>query len=176
MKEKVRQYLVDGFNTNGMKKLARETKDPKDLLKILWSIIIENRYPYQWRASWLFEQIIDNKPEFAIEYFPFILHQIPEFNHPGQLRHCLKVILLTDIELWDFSEMLELGYGLMMNESLPPASRVHAMEITYRIVKVEPELKNEFIESLRLINIEGGAAIKSRVRKYNALLKKIPSN
>lgn len=173
MENQIKKYLLDGFDTIGMKKWAKETDKPVELLETLWSIIIENEYPYQWRAAWFFEQVMYYHPKFANDYFLRILEYMSKFNHPGQWRHSLKVILLTDIEIWDLGKMLDLGYELMMDESKPAATRVYAMEIIYQIVRKESDLKNEFIESLRLINIEGGASIKSRVKKNLARLKKL---
>lgn len=165
MKTRIKTYLLLDFDTIGMKSMALKTDNPSELLDILWEIIIENEYPYQWRAAWFFEQTIYNHPEFANLFLDKILDFMPKYNHPGQLRHSLKVILLTDVSLWDFGIMLKLGYDLMLSENQPPAIRVYALEIVFKIVLYEPDLKREFIDSLHLINDGSSKGIKSRVRR-----------
>ncbi|MBN2745545.1 MAG: hypothetical protein JXR34_02380 [Bacteroidales bacterium] len=168
----IRLLYLDNFDTSSMNRMAKNPGNVDLLIEALWAEVIANIYPYQWRAAWFLEHVIAVHPHKADELLQPILDVMAGFNHEGQYRHCLKIILLTSQDAWDLGLMYDLAYTIMMDEKHAPAVRVHAMEIVSQVVKKEPDLNYEFVESLRFIYQNSTAGLKSRINRILATKKK----
>jgi len=153
LRKSIRELFLHNFDTASMNRMVQNPGNLDLLVEALWAEVLENNYPYQWRAAWFLEHVVDVHPHKADELLNPILDAISGFNHEGQYRHVLKIILLSSQDLWDLGRVYDMAYGIMMNEVHAPAVRVHAMEIVSQIVKKEPDLKYEFIESLKFIEV-----------------------
>lgn len=170
MKEEVKRYLIEDISSESVKRLAKKDVTASKLAETLWEITLDNIHPYSWRAAWFLQHIILENRHLANFYAPLFLKNINNFNHPGQVRHGLIIVLLSDEKDWDDGFLLNLCFDYMISESQPPAIRVYSMEIVQRVVNRLPELKREFKETLELISKEGKPSILGRVKYHLDIL------
>lgn len=131
-----------------------------------------------FRASWTLTKVCDKFPDLIYPHLMTVVERLGSINNESTLRSFLRIISLSDIDL-----LRERHHGILADQCFrllksgysAIAIKVFSMEILYKLVLKYPELGNELVATINMLQQEGSAAINSRAKQ---ILKKLsdPSN
>jgi len=166
-------FLTHNISVDNVKQLSLSNKVDQTMIDTLWDITISNKYPEAWRAAWTMYHIVSNdKKELARPHLHKMLDQLSLFNHNGQKREIMKVILLFEPTDIDMAKAINISYDILLNPNEALAVRVHAMQLIYNISTIEYELKTELLNALEIVMQENSPALKGRGKMLVKKLKK----
>jgi len=125
-----------------------------DLLELAFSFHNEKHY----KACWVLELVLEEKPELLSLYFDYFFENFKSFTHDGAFRSIAKIILfLSQHHLkmkksgYDFlnekqlQEIIELAFDKILNPKTKVAAMVYLIRALYYIGQeidwIHPELK-----------------------------------
>ena len=166
-------FLINNISVDNIKQLSKSKKVNQEMIDALWQITISNSHPASWRAAWTMHHLInENNIELARPHLHKMLDQLNLFNHNGQKREIMKIILLFDPQEIDMGKALNLSFDILINPSEALAVRVHAMQLIYNISNIETDLKPELRNTIEIIMQEESPAIRGRGKMILKKLKR----
>lgn len=134
------------------------------LLENIWNITLSDK-KNSWRAAWILDVINELSPRTIDLLVPGMIKNITSFNNDSKSRHILKIISTRNLEKDISGKFINFCFDTLVDNKIPVAVRVHAMQILADFCLHEPDLKNE----LRCIIAElipyNSAAFKARGKR-----------
>jgi hypothetical protein len=137
---------------------------------ILVDLMLNGQNPLPQRAAWAMSVIADKNPYLLEPHKIFLIDSLNNFGHTALHRSVLRYLSQVEIPEQSAGPLLNTCYKYLLDNKMPPAVKVHAMQIIYNISETEPDLKEELRLTIESLYDEGCAAIKSRGGK---LLKRL---
>lgn len=137
-----------------------------------------------FRAAWMLEYLMTNKPESFVSYIPNLISLLPKQNNPSAMRHYAKIIaLFTDrkaIEIYkgkameiDFEPVIDVLFTWLVDTEVLVATKVHCMQTLANLAPRYDWIKDELLETIdHLVDIES-IAFFARARQIRKQLKKV---
>ena len=172
-KEELKIYLINNLSKEATVRATENLRDNKEVFQWLWEIILENRQPESWRASWIFEHIANLNKNMAFPYLSRMIQALPDFNHNGQKRHILKVIRLFEVPESQKIHLLNICFDFLMSKTEPVAVKMQSINILYDISLSIPEIKPELRSSIEY-NLPD--ATSGFINSATKILKKLKNN
>jgi hypothetical protein len=116
----------------------------EDKFRKVWNIMFTGEPPTPHRASWVVSTCFDRWPYLVHPYLSDMIEYIPYAPHTGIKRSLLKILAQSNIPELKMGELLNICFEYMEND-MPVAVKVHAMQIIYNISEKEPDIKPELI-------------------------------
>ena len=135
-----------------------------------WQIFLANEEPVSRRAEWVVDVCSETHPEWIVPLLTELTETFPEFTHDGLKRHSLRIIARSPFPKEKLGELASICFDWLTLRGESVATKMYCMEILYRISELEPELKPELADSIRLQMIEGTPGIRSSGKR---ILKKL---
>ena len=126
-----------------------------------------------FRASWIMTKACDKEPELIYPYLEDIVGRLGTLVNESAIRSVLRTISLGDIgriSVKHHGILAEYCYNQLRSGFSAIAVKAYAMEILYKLVLLYPELKNELVATISILQPGGSAGIVSRSRQ---ILKKL---
>jgi hypothetical protein len=142
----------------------------------LWDIFIRNQEPISRRAAWVVDVVTEKYPEWANSKLEALVDALPAFSHDGMKRHSLHVLSRSPLPGNRLGEITDLCFNMLLNPGEAVAAKMYSMEILYRISEIEPDIKPELADSIRMQMTEGTPGIKSCGRRMLEKLSRDASN
>lgn len=136
----------------------------------LWKIFLANEEPVSRRAAWVIDVCSEEKPEWIAPLLKELIKTFPEFTHDGMKRHSLRILARSPLPAEKLGELASICFDWLMHRDESVATKMYCMEILYRISEIEPDLKPELADSIRMQMVEGTPGIRSCGKR---LLKKL---
>ncbi|RLD44740.1 MAG: hypothetical protein DRI86_06725 [Bacteroidetes bacterium] len=173
-KEQIKNFIINDISKDNINAIIKNNKVNQEMIDLLWKISISNVHPQSWRAAWMLFHLLNNSnKEYIRPYLDQMLDLLNTFTHNGQKREIMKIILLFDVEEIEMGKAVNICFKILLNSKEALAVRVHAMQIIFNISIIEPELKSELKDVLKIIIQEDSPALRGRGR---ILLKKLKKN
>ena len=142
-----------------------------ELFEELFRIFSQNTEPASRRAAWVIDTVSEKHPEFIEPYLDEIVKLLPSFVHDGLKRHSMHILARSPLRSGDCLGMLiKISFDWLLSPAEAVATKVHCMEVLYRISQAEPDLKKELADSIEWRMNEETPGFKSRGRKMLKLL------
>ena len=154
--------LLAGNTRFNMNLVASYIGDDQEKFDELIELMLNADKPLRQRAAWALSIITDNKPRLIKPHETKLIEAFEDFSHTALHRCVLRYFASVEISEEKMGEMLNLCYKYLLDNKMPPAVKVHAMQIIFNISEKEPDLKVELKLTLESIIDEGVPAIKSR--------------
>jgi hypothetical protein len=139
----------------------------------LISLMCNGADPLPQRSAWAMSVITDKEPGLMKLHESGLIDAMDTFKHTAMHRCVLRYLASVKISENNWGKLLDICYKYLIDNKMPPAIKVHAMQIIYNISEFEPDLKEELRLTIESIYDDGVPAIKSRGGK---LLKKLSKN
>jgi hypothetical protein len=157
------------LNTDFVAKLILEHPP---LFDELWKLFLANEEPISRRAAWVVDVVTEKHPEWVTGLLEDLVECIPSFRHDGMKRHSLHILSRSPLPENKLGEIADFCFGWLLQAGEAVATKMYSMEILYRISEIEPDLKPELSDSIRMQMIEGTPGIKSCGRRILEKLSK----
>jgi hypothetical protein len=154
--------LLDGNTRFNMDLVASYIGDDQEKFDELIELMLNAGKPLKQRAAWAMSIITDKKPRLLMPHETRLIEAFDNFGHTALHRSVLRYFASVEISEKKMGRLLDLCYKYLLDNKMPPAVKVHAMQIIYNISEKEPDLKEELKLTLESIIDEGVPAIKSR--------------
>jgi hypothetical protein len=145
------------LNTDFVAKII--TEHPP-LFDKLWKLFLADEEPISRRAAWVVDIVTEKHPEWVTGLLEDLVVSIPSFSHDGMKRHSLHLLSRSPLPENKLGEIADFCFGWLMRPGEAVATKMYSMEILYRISELEPDLKPELADSIRMQMIEGTPGIK----------------
>jgi 8-oxo-dGTP diphosphatase len=126
-----------------------------------------------FRASWTLTKVCDKFPEIIYPFLPEIIESLDKIDNESAQRSFLRIISLGTIDNLSVKHhgiLAEHCFGALKSGFSAIAIKAYSMEVLYKLVLIYPELHNELIATINLIDAEGSVGILARGRM---ILKKL---
>jgi hypothetical protein len=134
-----------------------------DLLELCWL----DEYPISMRAARAVQLYCEKYPEDIFPYLNEVVVKTLIANITGVRRNFLK-IFADHIDIHRISDpgpLLNTCFDWLLDGSNPPALKIYAMTIIFKLGKDEPDLLKELAASIEIIMPEGEISLKTCGRK-----------
>ena len=145
------------MNTDFVAKMVFENPP---LFSELWKIFMLNEEPVSRRAAWVVDVVTEKHPDWITSLVEELVDRIPSFCHDGMKRHSLHILLRSPLPENKLGEITGFCFEWLMKPGEAVATKMYSMEILYLISELEPDLKPELADSIRMQMIEGSPGIK----------------
>nr|WP_068892685.1 hypothetical protein [Pedobacter panaciterrae] len=137
-----------------------------------------------FRAAWMLEYLMTNKPDLFIKYIPELISLLAKQKNPSAMRHYAKIIaLLTDRRAndaykdkaasIDFELIIDVLFTWLVDTDVLVATKVHCMQTLANLAPRYDWIKEELLETIDyLVDIES-IAFFGRARQIRKQLKKL---
>ena len=137
-----------------------------------------------FRAAWILENLILQKPAAYVISFEYLLSRVKDVRHESCQRHYAKILMHITakkagtvvnegIMEMDMEPIVAQCFDWMIDPSVKIAVKCFAAETLINLAPRYPWIKDELAEQLQFLMRDGTAAIQSRGRRLLAGLKKI---
>jgi hypothetical protein len=157
------------LNTDFVAKLILEHPP---LFDELWKLFLANEEPISRRAAWVVDVVTEKQPEWIESKIEELVDTIPTFGHDGLKRHSLHILSRSPLPKNKLGDIVDFCFSWLLQPGEAVATKMYSMEILYLISELEPDLKPELADSIRMQMIEGTPGIKSCGRRILEKLSK----
>ena len=127
-----------------------------------------------FRSSWMLTKVCDRFPEMIYPHLNSMAESLPKLTNESVQRSFMRIISLSDFTkigvkyhglLADFCfKSLHSGFSAI-------AIKAYSMEILFKLTAIYPELKNELLATINLLQEDGSAGIAAKRRQIVKKLK-----
>lgn len=128
-----------------------------------------------FKASWVLTKVNDLSPETICPYLDRIAGSLSQVDNESAVRSFLRILSFTDmnkLSLRNHGILADNCFSFLRSGFSSVAVKAYAMEILYKLVLIYPELKNELVATINILQIDGPGGILSRGRM---IIKKLSS-
>jgi len=146
--------------------------DPQIILNLIEYSFSDDK-KLAFRSSWTLTKVHDRFPEMIFSHLNRLSESLPKLSSESAQRSFLRIISLSDLSkigvkyhgiLADFCfKSLRSGFSAI-------AVKAYAMDILYRLTVIYPELKNELLATINMLQGEGSAGV---IAKGKLIAKKL---
>jgi len=170
-KEEIIKVVERGFGREYADQLIEILKQRPGLFDDMMEVYFANEEPVSRRIAWsidIYTEEVD--PDALLPYVEKICTHLPEFQHDGLKRHSLRMLSRAPLPEENFGRLISICFDFLVSPTESPAVKAHAMEILYRAVQVEPDLRQELIDSIEWRLQEESVGVRNRGQKILAKL------
>lgn len=106
--------------------------------------------PLNQKSAWLISHISDSDENILSRNFSNLIKELPKASHDGVIRDLLRGITKMPLNKIDHGLLIDACFKWMNEGKKDLAVKYNAMKILERMIKIYPELKTEFKESLQM--------------------------
>lgn len=150
-----------------------------DLLEISFN----KKKEIAFRAAWMLEYLMVQRPSSFCKYVPKLLALLPELKNPSAMRHYTKIIaMMTDrkadqlykdlVKEIDFEPVIELLFTWLIDPQILVATKVHCMQSLANLSSVYDWIKDDLQDTVdHLVDVES-IAFFARAKMVKRQLQK----
>ena len=139
----------------------------------LFRIAFSRDMPICWRSAWLMDYLSELHPWLADNYIDKIWAEIPAGHPDGVTRSCLHLLCRYDIPEDYQGIAADLCLSWLEREAVPVGIKAYCMEVLLKIVRLYPELGNEFIAVIEDHAPNNSAGFKARAAAVTGEIRKL---
>lgn len=140
----------------------------------LLEFILKGTNREQQKSAWVLTTICEAKPELAQPYLARFLDLLDHKGlHQGLYRCLIRIMMTCELPEKLHARIHDTMTGIMMDPGRSIAERAFAIHVGTRIIKLHPELKDEFSIVLDEIGLTNTSpAIASSIRNARKVIRK----
>jgi hypothetical protein len=146
--------------------------DPQIILKLIEYSYSDDK-KLAFRSSWILTKVCDRFPEMIYPHLNKLSESLPKITNESVQRSFLRIISLSDlnkIEVKQHGIIADFCFQVLGSGFSAIAVKAYAMEILYRLTAIYPELKNELLATINMLQDESSAGI---IARGNQIIKKL---
>jgi len=153
--------------------------DINDLL----GISFHKKKEIAFRAAWMLEYIMINRPAQFSPFIPKLLELLPAQKNPSAMRHYTKIIALLTArnadpvykelsKTLDFDPVIEVLFTWLVDTEMLVATKVHCMQSLANLVPRYVWIKDDLLETIDYLTDIETIAFFARAKQVRQQLKK----
>jgi len=150
-----------------------------ELFDNLMVIYFQNLEPVSRRAVWVADTCSEKEPGLLESWVGKIIESLPRFSHDGLKRHSLRMISRSPLPREQLGNLMNLCFDWLTSPKESVAVKVYCMEILYDISQLEPDIRQELVDSIEWRMQEESPGFRARgvkiLRKLYAELRDLHS-
>ncbi|MDE3056534.1 MAG: hypothetical protein KGJ59_01070 [Bacteroidota bacterium] len=168
--------ILGDHSKSHVQKIVRWIGSDKKRFTQLMELFLRGEYRVTQRAAWIISHCAELHPELIKPWLKRMIEKTKERGvHDAVPRNVLRIVLRTEIPVKLLGAVTTLCFDLLSIPASPIAVKAYAMTILQKIVRREPELKNELLAIIEQMLPHMGPALKVRSREMMKGLKKMVS-
>ncbi len=113
-------------------------------MKALIAVYLEGPYIVTQRAAWPLSLCAENHPELIVPHLKKLLDFLSKLGiHDSVKRNTIRLLQFIDIPKRNSGQIAELCFEYLQSKQEPIAVRVFSMTVLSKIMRDEPDLRNE---------------------------------
>jgi 8-oxo-dGTP diphosphatase len=164
----IRSMIERLMSTREVDWLATSAIENPVLFRKLLEYSYSDDHKLAFHSSWILTKVSDRVPELFYPHLDEIVEGLVRLDNESAIRSLLRIISQSDIEkLGDNKHgvLADYCFSQLRSGFSAIALKVYSMEILYRLIIKYPDLKNELVASIQLLQSDGSGAIISRGRQ-----------
>lgn len=157
-------------------KLADYVGNNASRFKFLIDIYLVGPYRVTQRAAWPLSICAERHPDLILPHLKKLLDFLSKPGiHDSVKRNTIRLLQFIEIPKRNYGQVVELCFGYLQSKKEPIAVKVFSMTVLSKIIKDEPDLRNELkmiIEDQMPYGSAGFVSRGQKVLKEIAALKK----
>lgn len=168
----LRELLGKGMGRNRADVVTDAVEQRPELFPDLVAIYLANQEPASRVAAWAVDLCVERHPEWIHPYLGTMARALPSFGHDALKRHTLRMLMRLPLpqDEVDLGILVSTCFEYIVSPKEAAAQKVYAMEVLYRVTLLEPDLKQELIDSISWRLSEESAGFRNRGLK---IIKKL---
>ena len=138
--------------------------DPRILLNLIEYSFSDDK-KLAFRSSWTLIKVCDKFPEMIYPYLNKLSESLPQITNESVQRSFMRIISLSNLNKIGVKHhgiLADFCFKSLISGFSAIAVRAYAMEILFRLTTIYPELKNELLTTINMLQGEGSAGIIAR--------------
>ena len=179
--QQVTEQLSNTIGKPGILKLSRLLKEQDFPLRDIIDITFHPDKNIAFRAAWILENLLLQKPESYIEHLNYLNSRVKDVGNPSCKRHYAKILMHITapkapanikqrLAETDLEPVVEQLFDWLIDPKVLIAVKVFAAEALFNLRERYPWISEELANQIRFLMRDGTAAIQSRGRKLLAKL------
>jgi 8-oxo-dGTP diphosphatase len=147
--------------------IAASAIENTDVFNELLELAYSDDKKLSFHSSWTLSKVYDMHPEAIAGHLPGIIQTLGKIKNESTRRSFLRILSLTDIDLIDsryHGILADECFSFLRSGFSAIAIKAYSMEILYKLVLRYPELKNELIATISMLQSDNSAGIRSKGR------------
>ena len=166
----LQELLRKGMGRNRADVVADAVEQRPELFAELTSIYLGSEEPESRVAAWAVDLCAELHPEWLYPYIEEMAAALPHFRHDAFKRHTLRMLMRLPLPEKELGVLVNTCFEWLTSPGEAVAQKVYSMEILYRVIQIEPDLKEELRDSIAWRLEEETAGFRSKGMK---IIKKI---
>ena len=140
------------------------TDDPQIILNLIEYSFSDDK-KLAFRSSWTLTKVCDIFPEMIHSHLNRLSESLPQITNESVQRSFLRIISLSDLNKIGVKQhgiIADICFQSLRSGFSAIAVRAYSMEILYRLTVTYPELKNELLATINMLQGESSAGIIAR--------------
>ena len=141
----------------------------------LMELSLRDEYPLSMRAARAMALCIEKHPILILPHLQSMIDALDSISIEGVKRSFLKIFAEMPVDLNEdmLGILTDLSFNWLGNPKESIAIRYYAIDILVKVVKLYPEIRNEFTESLNSLVDNDSTALLAKRRKVINYLNKL---
>ncbi len=170
--EALKSILLKGISAQEINAIGKQAALDINLYEKLVALAQDENETTRMKSSWALSKASESQPEFGNKHIELFLKLIDEEKTPGVVREIFKSLACCVIPEKHEGVYIDICFNLLRSNETEIAVKHHTKIALFKYWKKFPDLKNEFIESLRYVSNSHTAAWQVQVRKSIDKLEK----
>ena len=158
----IEYFLTHTLTDVGKEEAARTIGYSSSRYEELIHMAFSGKKPAAWRAAWLADYLSEGKPDLAHPYLESICEKLTGPLPVGVRRSMTRLLARYEIPEAYEGIITDLCFDALTRESVPVGIKVYCMEILVKMIRLYPELKQEFMIILEEQMENNSAGFKAR--------------
>lgn len=137
--------LLEEHSKTQMLRIADFIGTDTDKLNALMNLFFHDEYRVVQRAAWPVNAVAERSPELFAPYISaMILYLKTPGLHDAVIRNTMRILQFQPLPEALHGELINLGFEYLENPKVPVAIKVFTMRALLPLIRMYPELKEEF--------------------------------
>ncbi|MES2828163.1 MAG: hypothetical protein V4687_08410 [Bacteroidota bacterium] len=153
----------------------------------LFEITFHSKKEIAFRAAWMLEYLMINKPEEFVKHLSLLCNLLPQQKNQSAMRHYSKIFsLLTDkranalyqqaINNIDFEPVIEVLFAWLVEPEVLVATKVHCMQTLANLSGKFDWIRDELLQTIYYLERKESVAFFARARVVKKTLGRYKSH
>ena len=152
---------------------ASAIDNPQVFLRLIEYSFSEDK-KLAFRSSWTLTKVCDRYPEMIYPHLNEMVESLPKITNESVQRSFMRIVSLSNfnkIGVKYHGILADFCFKSLRSGFCAIAIKAYAMEILFKLTTIYPELRNELLATINMLQDEGSAGVAARGRQIMKKLK-----
>jgi hypothetical protein len=169
----LKEMLLNMLETRDAEWIAASVVTNPQVLINLIEYSFSNDKKLAFRSSWTLTKVCDKFPEMIYPHLNRLSEALPKLTSESAQRSFLRIISLSDLNRIGVKEhgiLADFCFNSLSSGFSAIAVKAYSMEILFGLTAIYPELKNELLATINMLQGEGTAGIVAKGKQISKKL------